>query len=152
MIQSIYLHREIVDVLRCYGTLDEVVNRILQEGAEGKFDLMYKPACPGREHAGRYDIDINEPNYLELLSQYGPYSSKISIRRLIYWFVENELYEEFEWEPINNFENSQSKLCKKKLNIALSELEKCKKYAPHSAIDAIDELCGGIIKLQEYLK
>ena len=66
MKQSIYLHKQIVDVLRCYGDLEEVINKILQEAANGKFDVMNKPPCPDRTGAGRYDIDIKEPNYLEL--------------------------------------------------------------------------------------
>ena len=58
MKQSIYLHREIVDTLRCFGELDEVINKILEEASVGKFDVMDKPPCPDRSGAGRYDVDI----------------------------------------------------------------------------------------------
>lgn len=152
MKQSIYLHSEIVDILKCYGTLEDVVNRILEEAAKGYFDVMDKPACPSREGAGRYDINIVEPNYLELLSVYSPFSPKISVRRLIYWFVENEIYADLGWEPTNEFENRHAKLLNKKLANALNELEHAKTHATNSIKSNIEAICNDIIKLQEYLK
>lgn len=152
MKQSIYLHRPIVDILRCYGELEDVINRMLQEAAKGKFDLMDKPPCPGREGAARYDIDILEPNYLDLLSLYTPFSPKISIRRLIYWFVENEMYNELGWQQIKNFESKEDKLFRTKVANALSELQKAKRYAPKRAELFLSNICNNIIELQEYLK
>lgn len=152
MRQSIYLHQSIVDVMRCYGTLDEVVNRILELGAAGEFDILHKPPCPSRATAGRYDIEITEPNYLELLQMYGPYSSKISIRRIIYWFIENEMYEEYEWEPIAEYKNKRKELLNKKISIALSELEKSKRYAAADVAEMLSAICTNIQNLQEYLK
>ena len=152
MKQSIYLHRQIVDVLTCYGTLEDTINRILQEAANGEFDIMHKPPCPGREQAGRYDIEILEPNYLELLSTYSPFSSKISLRRLIYWFVDNELYEELGWEPIKEFQDRNLKMLQNKLSKGLNELEKAKRYAFSKTVDTLEEICNSIKILQEYLK
>lgn len=154
MTQSLYLHRQIVDVLTCYGTLDDVINRILAEAAEGKFDVMHKPACPGREGAGRYNINIVEPNYLELLSAYGPFCSKISIRRLVYWFVENEIYEELEWTPINNFRDRHAQLLNTKLSNALTELEKAKRYACNRTklLTDLSNICEELTILLENLK
>lgn len=152
MKQSVYLHRQIVDILRCYGTLDEVVNRILQEAANGNFDPMHKPPCPGRDGAGRYDIDVTEPSYLELLSVYGPFSSKISLRRMIYWFVENEMYEEFGWEPVNEYCDMNKRTLNTKLSNALTELEKAKRYSSEFVIEQLSQLCNEIKTLQEYLK
>jgi hypothetical protein len=152
MKQSIYLHRQIVDVLNCYGDLNTVVNRILQEAANGKFDIMHKPPCPGRDGAGRYEIDITEPSYLELLSVYGPFSSKISIRRVIYWFIENEMYDEFGWEPIQEFRNRHFELLQSKISNSISELEKATRYAIGSTKNTILDICNQLKSLQEYLK
>lgn len=152
MKQSIYLHRPIVDVLSCYGDLEETINKILQESAKGNFDCMDKPPCPGREGASRYDIDITEPNYLELLSIYSPFSPKISIRRLIYWFVENEIYIELGWVQTKEFRDRKEELFFNKLKNSLSELEKSKRYAPKKVESMIDSICNSIIELKEYLK
>lgn len=98
MVLSVYLHDEIYSILRCYGTLDEVVNRILDEGSAGSFDLMNCPKLPPREGARRFEVDVNNQEYLELLSLYPHNSTKISLRRLLYWFVENEMYLSLGWE------------------------------------------------------
>lgn len=100
---SVYLHDEIRAVLCCYGTLDEVVNRVLDAGSAGEFDLMNKPQIPTRDGAGRYDVDVTNEEYLELLRLHPHNSTKVSLRRLLYWFVENEMYEMLGWEPVKNY-------------------------------------------------
>ena len=91
---SIYLHKEIADTLRLFGDLSYVTNLILQYGAEGYYDVCNKPAIVDRGTASRYMIDVTEPNYLQLLAVHSSNSPKISLRRLLYWFVENEMYNE----------------------------------------------------------
>jgi hypothetical protein len=103
MIVSIYLHKEIANTLKTFGTLEEVVNRILIAGAEGNYDITNKPNCVAREGARRYEINITEPEYLELLKTFPINSSRISLRRLLYWFVENEMYNDLNWAPVNNY-------------------------------------------------
>ena len=149
---SIYLHRQIVEILTCYGDLNTVINRILREAAAGKFDVMHKPPAPSRETASRYDITITEPSYLELLDVYGPHSSKISIRRVIYWFVDNEMYDEFEWEQIQVFQDKHKQLLLKKLQYAISELEKAKRYCTDSLTIQLSDICNSIKGLKEELQ
>jgi len=103
MTLSIYLSDNIADILRCYGTINDVVNKILIAGAEGAIDIMDKPRIPDRKGGHYYQIKIEEPNYIDLLSIYSAKSSKISLRRLLYWFVENEVYEELGWEPVDTY-------------------------------------------------
>ncbi len=103
MIMSIYLSDDVANVLRCYGTLNDVVNKILVAGAEGAIDIMQKPKITERKGGHYYQIRIGEPNYLSLIDIYGASSSKISLRRLLYWFVENEVYQELSWEPCENY-------------------------------------------------
>ena len=45
---SIYLHKDIVQTLKCFGDLNTVVNKILEEGANNKIDVMNRPACRSR--------------------------------------------------------------------------------------------------------
>ena len=151
MKQSIYLHSCIVNVLKCYGDLDEVINKILYEGAKGTIEIMDKPPCPDRDGASRYDVDITDENYLQLLSYYSPYSSKISIRRLIYWFVENEMYNELGWTQSKSYESRELKLFNNKLSNATSELQKSKRYNVRFSKE-IDNICEQISLIMEKVK
>lgn len=108
MRMSIYLSNDVADILRCYGTIDDVVHRILVAGAEGLIDIMEKPTIAEKKGGHYYKVNIKEPMYLELLELYGTKSSRISLRRLLYWFVENEIYEELGWEPQSGFITTNS--------------------------------------------
>lgn len=88
---SVYLSDSIINELTSYGPLDEVVDNILQLGETGQIDLEQRPKCKNREHDRRVDIDVTNMYYLELMTHYPPNSSNISLRRLLYWFVENDL-------------------------------------------------------------
>lgn len=100
---TIYLSDVVYDVLKCYGRLDEVVNKILEAGAEGVIDIMNKPTVSEKRDGHYYKINITEPCYISLLEMYGTKSSRISLRRLLYWFVENEVYSELLWEPVDEW-------------------------------------------------
>lgn len=110
MVIRVYLDKTIVDVLRCYGDLNKVVNQILTFGAEGKFEVMDKPTAPPRQNGKYYDIDVWEPEYLDMYDIYGSKSSRISLRRLLYWFVQNEMYDVLNMEVEKNYtsDNSQA--------------------------------------------
>ena len=99
MQMSIYLSNDVATMLHCYGTLNDVINKILIAGAEGAIDIMDKPKVPDKKGGHCYRVEIKEPNYLELIATFGTKSSRISLRRLLYWFVENEVYMELGWEP-----------------------------------------------------
>lgn len=103
MTMSVYLSNEVRDILSCYGTLDEVVDKILIAGSQGIIDIMEKPSAPEKRGGSNYQINIQEPDYIELVETYGAKSSKISLRRLLYWFVENEMYDQLGWEPREDF-------------------------------------------------
>ena len=151
MIQSIYLHKEVTSVLQCFGNLSDVVNRVLKAGADGYIDIMDKPVCPNREGAARYEIDITEPYYLELLSTYSPFSSKISLRRLLYWFVENEVYADLAWEQTSEYVDKKLQMFNKKIANALNEMERAVSYAPTKAKTETLNIVNKIKSLQEYM-
>lgn len=105
---SIYLSNDIIDILQCYGSITNVTNRILECGAEGLFDIMDKPTPPPKENGHQVIIDVTEPTYLELVDVYSIRSSRISLRRLLYWFVENEMYIELGWEATKTYKKSET--------------------------------------------
>ena len=88
---SVYLHRSILEELSYYGELDDVVDRILTLGERGVIDLENKPPCRARTDAKRVSIDVHNAYYITLIRSYPRNSSLISLRRLIYWFVENDM-------------------------------------------------------------
>lgn len=128
MTVNVYLHKEIADTLMCFGDLSKVVNDILAAGADGAFDIMDKERCPSKDNCEHYRIDITEPYYLSLYELYGPKSSHISIRRLLYWFVENEIFDELGWSPQNIVVNTQQNKFKKKIQNAITELNRAIRF------------------------
>lgn len=132
---NIHLHKEIVNSLRCFGDLSTVVNRILQAGADGLIDIMDKDACPDKEGCEHCRIDVTESNYLELYTTYGPKNRRISLRRLLYWFVENEIYDELGWQTINTeIVDKRAILFEKKLNTAVTELTRAISYSSSTSV------------------
>lgn len=152
MIINVHLHKEIVETLTCFGYLPDVINRILQEGANGKFDVTDKPACPDRSHTSHYRIDITEPQYLEMYNLYGANSPKISLRRLIYWFVENEVYSDLNWIISDKFNSRNEKILQNKINKAYDELQRAILHSDNSSITAqLKQICKDIENVKRYL-
>lgn len=155
MLTSIYLHRPVAETLLLFGdTLEDSINRILDVCAEGRIDLMDKPACPDRTGAMRYNIDIKNAYYLDLYNYYPVNSSKISLRRLLYWFVDNEIYNELGWRAERKLDQRDLKRDINNLSRADSILAKV--MLKHKADTYIEETISTIHDLinniQEYLE
>lgn len=148
MIMSVYLSDDIADVLSCYGTLDDVVNKILQYGAQGIIDIMEKPKIPEKKGGHYYKVDVTEPDYIQLVELYGSKSSRISLRRLLYWFVENEMYVELEWEPVNNYASTQAGKSYKVLMELKQQLYKASRMFP-TYRDKFDEFKNLLNEIEE---
>ena len=99
MKQIIYLSYPVIDVLKCLGpSLDDVVNKILAYGEQGLFDIENKPPV-GTKIGGKHcTVNITNQHYLDLIATVGEKNNTISLRRLLHWFVEEEIYEECGWE------------------------------------------------------
>ena len=138
MVIRIYLEHRIKDVLDCYGNLSDVVNKILEEGAIGNIDIMNKPTCPERGGGQYYNVDIVEPTYLELYELYGPKSSRISLRRLLYWFVDNEIYNELGWEGVKEYLSSDMDNALSTIADIKLYLRKLEKYYPNCKTETKD--------------
>ena len=91
---SLYLHKDIINTLRYYGDISDVINKILELCENDVVDLFDKPAAPPRGDASRIEVNITNSYYLSLMEEFPKNSSKISLRRLLYWFVENDMFEE----------------------------------------------------------
>ena len=149
MIISIYLHKEIANTLKTFGDLEKVVNEILFAGAEGAYDITNKPNCVSREGARRYEINITEPEYLELLKTYPINSSRISLRRLLYWFVENEIYNDLNWTPTNNYVDEGRIMLTKIVRNAETNMYKLSKYLQYDLQSECQEIINLLTSLEE---
>lgn len=89
---DIRLHKEYVDVLTQFGTLSYTTNCILNACEIGAIDLFDKPVAPPKDGTQKHIITIDNLWYEQLLDDYGPKNMHISLRRLLYWFVDNEIY------------------------------------------------------------
>lgn len=97
---NIYVHRYIRDILSQFGDINTVVNHIVDEGMRGKFNIYALDKAPPRTTGDmcQYTITILNKEYNELVMTHGNRSSTVSLRRIIYHFVDNELYEELGWD------------------------------------------------------
>lgn len=143
---SVYLNQDVYQILTCYGTLDQVVDRILEAGSQGLIDLMDKPTAPPKNNGTYYHVNIRNQDYISLVESYGLKSSRISIRRLLYWFVDNEIYETFGWETVNDFDDVKSDKKHKVLIDLKQDLFKARTLIPEhrNEIDEFRNLINGI--------
>lgn len=151
---SVYLHTNIVQILRAFGDLSEVINKILDAADAGAFDIMDKPPCGNREKASRYNVNITNETYLSLLNEYGPTSPRISLRKLLYWFVDNEIYEELGWTQTNAYVDKNIQFALNHIERSISELERVTQRInlpdEYKKLEAIAKL--NLLKIQEYIQ
>ena len=143
---SIYLHKPIADTLKCYGDLSEITNKILSLGEQGLIILTDKPNVPDRQGATRYDIEVTNESYLSLVKSYPINSCRVSLRRLLYWFVENELYNEFGWKIVNSYVDTDKLKQVKKVDKCLELIERLHNTCPY------EDLCNEIVEKLNTLK
>lgn len=134
---SVYLHNDIIDTLKMYGDLDDVINLILDAASEGKLEIENKPVCREREGARRLNVNITNQDYLQLLETYGNRSNTISLRRLLYWFVENEIYNDLEWEPLRDYVDFNENKRRKQIDKCVNSLQKLMYLVSKSETDTI---------------
>lgn len=147
---SIYLHKPIADILTCYGDLSDVVNKILSLVDEDIISIFNKPAAPDRQGAGRYEVDVTNESYLEIIKSYPVNSSQISLRRLLYWFVENEIYYEVGWKPVRMYVNKDKERELKRIQAAYDNVERVRLKTSYTTL--CDEILEKLNTLKEVIK
>ena len=149
MILSLYLHKNISETLMCYGKLGDVVNKILELCEENVIDIMDMPKCQPRDGASRYDIDVTNEYYLSLLESFPIKSPRISLRRLLYWFVEQEMPDVLGWEVVNDYVDSNKIKMLKKLGGAETDLFKLTAIANNTEREVLLEILNKIRLLKD---
>lgn len=118
---SVYLHEEYIFVLKTFGDLSTVSNKILDYCYSNDIDIQSIPNAIPRDGAKRTEIEVTNEEYLE---DYGmsPNSPRFSLRKILYWFVDNSIYEELGWKQVNTFVDKKLKSIKKHLRNILDEI------------------------------
>ena len=62
--------------------------------------------------------------YLTLAATFPTNSPRISLRRILYWFVEQEMYDELGWDATKQYESKEKVKILKKLNEVKLRFEK----------------------------
>lgn len=136
---NVYLHDEIVNILQHFGTLDDVANKIVDLAIAGIFDMETLDKCPPSGNAKKYAINIINSEYLEYREMRGARSSKLSLRRLLYYFVDNELYADLGWQIIKGCTIKDTRITKFNNLLAkiLTDLTKLKKTTNNENVTCI---------------
>lgn len=93
MKMSVQLHRDYYNFICHFGTLNEVVNKILEAAERGEIEIYdNKDTAPPATDASRYNVEITNKAYIQMVGLLGSRSPTISLRRILYWFVDNEIY------------------------------------------------------------
>lgn len=108
---NVTISEDYYKILRLFGTMDEVVQKALVLAEQGDIDLEN---CPYVQQFGRLKhivVTIDNAYYESLRSLYGATSPKASINRLLYYIVDNELYEAYGWKQVNKYnEENEAKI------------------------------------------
>ena len=99
---DVRLHEDYYNVLTQFGTLDQVVDKAINAIEAGSIDLDNIPACPPLTGTHKYIVTVDNLFYDDLVQIYGSHSNRISMRRILYYIVDSELYNTLHWEPVRN--------------------------------------------------
>lgn len=132
---SVYLHEEIVEILKCFGSLNDVVNKALRECINtGKVFEHQIPSAPSREDARRLNLYIDDDVFEELNL------SKLKVRPILYWFIDNEVYRELDWEISREYGADRKERANKLLRSILADLKKFSMLTNKNVESIIDEM------------
>ena len=113
---SIYLHEGIIDTFRAFGEPKSKMVEALSLMADGVIDIpiggdtIELEKLP-RDGAKRIELDVPDDIINNL--------PKYKIRQLLYWFVDNEMYDELGWKV----QEHPRRYCISRINKAIKALE-----------------------------
>lgn len=123
----ITVNRSTVQILKAFGDINTVTDKILDycEASGNAFEDMPPVML---EDPTKINIEVTNSTFLQLLSVYGSRNNKISLARVLEWFVTNEEYINLGWslnsKPVLKSNNKmRSKILKIKSDILSLALE-----------------------------
>lgn len=128
---SIYLHQEVIDTLECFGVLSDVINKAIKDCINGNVIDNISPA-PSRSDARRVEVYIKSELINELAG--------VPIRSFIYWFVENEVYYELNWQTSRDYGQKRKEKLEKQFDKTMAEICKLDKMFDGKITNIVKEL------------
>lgn len=98
MLVSIYLPESTLSILRYYGDVDKVVNKILEEFYTRQIDFQNAPSGVPRTYCKRVSINITYKPYIEDVEVTGIKNKSLSLSRIVQLFIDGGYYNEFGWK------------------------------------------------------
>lgn len=118
---SVYLHEQYDAILKTFGNINEVTNKILDYCYSNNIDITSIPNAISRDGAKRVEIVVTNEDYLTDYSMC-PNSPRFSLRKILYWFVDNEIFNELGWKQSNMFINKKLMSINKHLQDILNSI------------------------------
>lgn len=149
MVYHIYLHRYIVEAMEQFGPLWKVIPRIVDEGVAGAFPIEALPPAPHRTPGDmvQVTVDVTNEDYNAMVQERSTRSSLVSLRRIIYHFVDNELYVDLGWQPSPTATPAPSAY-QRTLAIVITDVARLRQYAPPAALPHISHIVQELEVLQ----
>lgn len=136
MKKRVVLPTETVLILEHFGTLSDVTNRILSLVESGDIDIGCLPPANIANYSNKKKVNIDITNNWYLSNEIN--GNTLSITRLLQYFVDNELYNDLQWEAVNNEDDNKTivykLLCKAHDNIGTIVSKYCKNDTELNAI------------------
>lgn len=130
---SVYLHQDVIDVLECFGKISDVLTKMMKTLVQTDLlDGETLGTAPSREDARRIEFFVDDDTVLQLTG--------LPFRQIIYWFVENEVYDQLGWEPVREYREREKTRITNGFDRVLSELSKLNSLVNNSLQDVIDTL------------
>ena len=135
MIYTLLLDAYAENTLKMFGELDEVVNDIVNLAmSEELFSFKDVTSCAPETYTRRRNIEITNEEYNTLIATVGIKSATYSLRRLVYWFIENEMYEIAGWKPKRPYVNEDKINFNRHKTNALHSIQQLLKYSTNKKL------------------
>lgn len=150
----LYLPASMANTLRLFGDLSDVVNRILDAGFNGDTGILDCPECGDRHGCAQYVVNVTNEEYLELVANYGRSNTRISLRRIIYDFVNNERYIDLGWkmtkQAMARFEHCDANNCFRTVLEKLNKISALNNDNNYITTE-INRICKEVTDLKDYM-
>ena len=103
---NITIPLEYYNILTVFGSIEDVIYKALELCENGEIDLENLPQTANFANTETKTIPVIITNsyYENLRNIYGATSPKVSLRKLLCYIVENEIYFDYHWEVVQVYD------------------------------------------------
>lgn len=149
---SVYIERYALDVIKCFGKVDDVINRMLDAATGEEFDVFDKPSAGPRSDSVRVNVNIVNEEYIALVESMPANSPRISLRRYVHWFIDNEMPYLLGWTVANEYKHTERDKVRKILKGINADCVKLRSLYSKLSDDVKVEQVDDVLNLINLLK